>query len=319
MTRLARTFLWLLVAGLVLVALLPLVPTDRWFVRMADFPRLQFLILSIPVALAAALLGRNGGWLRWGAVAVALAGLSHGVTLWPWITGSREAASCPAGSDRLSVLVANVRMTNDPDRRLVDIVTAADPDLFLALETNDDWSRALEPLQTRLPHVIAEPDGDYYGIMLMSRLPLVDAQVIYPADVTTPSIHAQIPLPSGRTVVFQGLHPRPPHPGQSARSRDAQILATATALAAAPSYVLAGDLNATPWETTIRAAADVAGWRDPRRAFGYTATYSARSWWRRWPLDYVLPSPDWTVGRFDRLPAFGSDHLPILAELCREG
>lgn len=314
-----RAALWISVAALVVTAILPHVPSDYWLVRMADFPRLQFLLAALLVAVAAAWLGRRAAGLRLAALAAVVVAVVHGATLWPWIGGRGPVGTCPDGADRLRVLVANVRMTNDPDRRLAEIVRQAEPDLFLALETNAEWVAALAPLTTLLPHVVDQPAGDYYGLMLMSRLPLRDPRVVHPGDIGTPSIVAQLDLPSGQSVTFQGLHPRPPHPGQSAAARDAQILDAATALAQAGEFVLAGDLNATPWETTIRKAAGIAGWQHPRRSFGYAATYSARSWWRSWPLDYVLPSAGWTATALEVLPAFGSDHYPLLADLCRTG
>ena len=318
MMRLVVLIVWTTVLALIVTALTPSVPTDHWVVRMADFPRLQFLIGATFVALVAALLGRRRWSLRVAAVLAAGVSVFHAATLWPWVIGGRPTADCPLGADRLRVLVANVRMTNDPDSRLAEMVRKTRPDLFLALETNTDWAEALATLNSQLPHVVDQPASDYYGIMLMSRLPLMDARVVYPGGEGTPSIVATVALEFGAKVVFQGLHPRPPHPGQSAASRDAQILAVAASLAEEDEFVLAGDLNATPWETTIRTAAGIAGWEHPRLSFGYAASYSARSLWRRWPLDYILPSAEWSTTDLEVLPAFGSDHYPLLADLCRK-
>ena len=37
----------------------------------------------------------------------------------------------------------------------------------------------------------------------------------------------------------------------------------------------------------------------------------------RWPLDQILPGPGFTLISLKVLPAFGSDHRPYLAVLCR--
>ncbi|MEQ8800995.1 MAG: endonuclease, partial [Haliea sp.] len=36
----------------------------------------------------------------------------------------------------------------------------------------------------------------------------------------------------------------------------------------------------------------------------------------RWPLDHLYHSDHFTVSELRRLPTFGSDHFPLLVELC---
>ena len=54
---------------------------------------------------------------------------------------------------------------------------------------------------------------------------------------------------------------------------------------------------------------------DPRVGHGFYNSFHAGHWWLRWPLDHVFYSPDFLLHRLQRLPAFGSDHFPILIEL----
>ena len=55
---------------------------------------------------------------------------------------------------------------------------------------------------------------------------------------------------------------------------------------------------------------------DPREGRGLYPTYDANSLLISWPLDQVLFQEQFALLSFERLPAFGSDHYPILAELC---
>lgn len=54
---------------------------------------------------------------------------------------------------------------------------------------------------------------------------------------------------------------------------------------------------------------------DPRIGRGFYNSFHAHHWWLRWPLDYVFYSPEFLLHGLQRLPAFGSDHFPILIDL----
>jgi endonuclease/exonuclease/phosphatase (EEP) superfamily protein YafD len=300
---------------------LPYVETNRWFVRMADFPRLQLLMAILAAMAATAFLLRRHAL----AAGLALAGLgaaalAHAVTLWPYRPGGEAfLRSCPEGSS-LSVLVSNVLMENRTAAPIVEAVRRERPDIFLALETDAWWDKALAPLSDSMPHHIEEIGGSYYGIHLFSRLPLEDPRIRHLAGQDVPAITSGVRLASGEVIGFIGLHPRPPHPSQPATGRDAQLYEAAFLLRESERpAVVVGDLNATPWETSIARMRRIGGLIDPRRGFGYLATYSATSWWRSWPLDHVLHEEGFATLGLERLPNVGSDHYPYLARLCRTG
>ena len=57
---------------------------------------------------------------------------------------------------------------------------------------------------------------------------------------------------------------------------------------------------------------------DPRRGRGFYNTYPARWPGLRYPLDYIFSTKHFSIGTMRVLPAFGSDHLPLVAELFAE-
>ena len=125
-------------------------------------------------------------------------------------------------------------------------------------------------------------------------------------------------LPSGEEVGFHGIHPRPPLLwSQSTANRDATILDAALEIAASerPS-ILAGDLNAVPWERVTRRAMRLGGLLDPRVGRGLYPTYDAQSALMRWPLDQILYQPSFTLAGMGTLGEVGSDHYPFMATLC---
>jgi len=326
---------WLLVLAavvLVLASFAPLLRSDVWWVRMTDFPRLQYLLALVAVGALLAVLPRakrrgpgRGGWRRsaWGALVLAMlgAGAYDAWTLAPYFTGRPGPDRACRDDDGFSVMVANVQLGNRQADRLSRIVRDAKPDILLALETDEWWHRQLTSLTDEMPYTEKRLTGSYFGIHLLSRLPLARSETVLPVEQDAPAISAVVRLASGREVRFLGLHPRPPHPGQSSVGRDAQLVwAARQAVAAEMPVVVAGDFNWVPWETTLELMQRVGQLVDPRQLYGYVASFDAKSRLMRWPLDQILHGPGLDVLSFERLPAFGSDHFPILARLCvREG
>lgn len=320
MKALVRYTLILLAAVLAAASLIPLIPTEWWAVRLLDFPRLPFAAGLVAVGLA--LFPFVKGYPRSTLPALALVTLALAVNawiLWPYRpTGGMRVDACPV-ERRLSVLIANVQFGNRNAEPLVEAVAREEPDLFLAMETNAWWDEALKPVLASMPHALQRITGSYYGIHLFSRLPLVNSEIRHLAGQDTPAVVTGVTLRTGEVVDFVGVHPKPPQPWQSARGRDAQLYAAAAVLRArVEPGVLAGDLNATPWEIAVERMARLSGLIDPRRGYGYVATWNANYWWIRWPLDHVFHEGGFATVDIKRLDAFGSDHFPYLVRLCRQ-
>lgn len=318
MQRLTRFAIAATAAALIAASFLPLIETNAWWVRMLDFPRLQLLIALPIVGFLLLMFGRGTRRAtQLLVVGIVAATVYHGVKLRPYLPwGDAMAATC-AEEEQFSVMVANVQLGNRRAKELLDIVRGHEPDLFLAMETDEWWDEALAPLSSDMPHAIQKITGSYFGIHLFSRLPLTESDVIFPVEQDAPAIVAEVALPGDETVRFIGVHPRPPHPSQPSTGRDAQLMRAAlVARESGDAVVVAGDLNAVPWERTVERMKRIGRLVDPRERFGYIPTYDAQSWWMAWPLDQVLHGEALTVSEVERLPAFGSDHYPYLATLC---
>ena len=125
-------------------------------------------------------------------------------------------------------------------------------------------------------------------------------------------------LRSGEDVVLIGIHPEPPSPTEADSSlpRDAELVLVGHEIARATEpMIVAGDLNDVAWSRTSRLFCRLSGLVDPRIGRGFYNSFHADHPWLRWPLDHVFYSPDFLLRRLARLPAFGSDHFPILIEL----
>ncbi|MBW3098306.1 endonuclease/exonuclease/phosphatase family protein [Pseudohoeflea coraliihabitans] len=313
---------WLLVLAIIVliaVSALPLLRTDIWWVRMADFPRLYIMVALVVLAVAALVVLRRHKPILIGLVlAAAVAIIGHAVTLWPYGPLSKARNVTCAPEHAVTVMVANVKLGNRNAAALIDMVRSQEPDLFLAMETDEWWDAQLAGLSDILPHTAARITGSYFGIHLFSRLPFDSRDVRHLAGQDTPSVDVTMRMRDGTPLRFLGVHPRPPHPFQSSLGRDAQLYAAALALRdATQPYILAGDLNATPWETTTARMRRIARLHDPRHGQGYFATYDALSRWMRWPLDQIFSSQAFSVLEMARLDPFGSDHFPFITRFCR--
>jgi endonuclease/exonuclease/phosphatase (EEP) superfamily protein YafD len=322
--RIARYVVLSLIAMFALLSLLPFIETDTWWIRYLDFARVQLLIVLVVLVLLSPFLSRPIG--LFGRMLIGLAFLAIGYNfyrVYPYIPFRPEdavkVAACPADS-RVRILVANVQKTNEQAQGLFDIVSLTNPDLFLVLETDQWWDERLRQLSSQFSHQVQHiPQGHaFFGMHLFSRFELIDPEVKLLFDNFTPSIFTGVRLPDGNTVSFHGLHPQPPQSwSQPTTMRDAHLLAAALqARETRVPTILAGDFNAVPWERVTRRAMRIGNLLDPRVGRGLYPTFNVHSILLSWPLDQVLYQDEFALLEFERLPAFGSDHYPILATLC---
>ena len=311
-----------LFSGLFLLCtLLPLSRGTTWWIRGADFPRVQFSILGLAVLAAALGLLDRGRPRTWWLAGATSAGLIYQV--W-WIAPytrlhPREVKGATGRrGESLSILSANVLMTNPHSDRFLRLVREANPDVLVTLETNARWERDLRSLASEYPHRLRCPLENLYGMHLYSRFPLEDARVQFLVEPEVPSMHTLVVMPSGRRIALHCLHPAPPSPTEnpSSQERDAELVMVGRSVARARfPVIVSGDLNDVAWSATTRLFRKLSGLLDPRIGRGMYNTFHAGHRFFRWPVDHFFHSKHFVLSRLERLPAFGSDHFPVFLEL----
>ena len=318
--RLVRLILSIVAGLLVLITLLPLWETDRWWVRLWDYPRLQVAALLLICIIGLVWIGPRKGRLFWTAAGAILAALLWQAThfiayLPPWPKQVASIENCPAGRS-IELLNANVLLDNHHYGDLIALVERTQPDVVLLLEPGLDWERAIRPLHARYPYRISEPVPNSYGMILLSRLPIT-ARLLHRIQPGVPSIRARVRLAGGEVIDLQGLHPEPPVVGDDSGERDAELIAVGREVRASGRATLVlGDLNDVAWSRTSKLFLDVSGMKDPRVGRGLYPTFNAKYPLLRWPLDHMFVTPHFRVQRIDRLGRIGSDHFPILYRVC---
>ncbi|EMI53314.1 endonuclease/exonuclease/phosphatase family protein [Rhodopirellula sallentina] len=318
-----------LVAG----TLLNLSSHPHWFIRGWDFPRVQIIAIGWAIALlhfaiAAALPGQPpvSDWVFL-ALAIGLT-LWHGFRILPYTPIFPKQAKPTQKQHRrerdpasLRMVVSNVEEENDQFEQWTQVIEDADPDILVALEIDERWVDSVSPILERYPYQIIQPQKNWYGMMMLSRYPIVEHKIRFLVQEDIPSIDAILRIEDGRQIRVIAVHPRPPEPwrGNDATARDAELTIWGQELAEETGPTLiGGDLNDVAWSATTRLFLRTSGMLDPRRGRGFFNTFHADHWYCRYPLDHIFHSPHFTVSDIHRLPHIGSDHFPMLIDLRLE-
>jgi endonuclease/exonuclease/phosphatase (EEP) superfamily protein YafD len=306
---------------LIVVTLLSFVKSARWWIRGADFPRLQIAV-AIAIVLCVHLLLYEAEDI-WDAIfLISLAGALgyQSFRIFPYtIMAPREVTKAPDNADpanSIRLLIANVLMENREAHRFLALVQNTRPDIILAVETDAWWDERLRDLNGDYPNSIKQPQENHYGMHLFSKLELASPELQFLVEEDVPSVRASVRLRSGQWIEFFGVHPRPPEPQNDTEERDAEILIVGRQVKAQNRpAIVAGDLNDVAWSHTTRLFRRISGTLDPRRGRGMFSTFHAQYPLFRWPLDHIFHDASYTLIRLQRLRRIGSDHFPVLAEL----
>ncbi|HEX6099071.1 MAG TPA: endonuclease/exonuclease/phosphatase family protein [Thermoanaerobaculia bacterium] len=307
--------------------LLSLSRRSHWIFRIWDFPRVQIAVVAAASALAYRALawrGRPSDRALLAADAAAVAWQLWRIrTYTPLARPTVQRATNERPDDRIVLMMTNVLQDNRQYDRLLERVRAENPDVLVAVEVDDGWMRALEPLSGQWPHVVRKPLNNTYGMVLFSRLELLDPRVEFLVEDDIPSIHTRLRLRSGVEVMLHALHPRPPEPihDQPSAQRDAELVIVGRRVADEKEdlpTIVAGDLNDVAWSSTSQLFVRLSRLLDPRAGRGFYNSYNAHRPLFRYPLDHVFHSTHFKLVRLRRLADVGSDHFPILIELQYE-
>ncbi|MCC9603153.1 endonuclease/exonuclease/phosphatase family protein [Stieleria sp. JC731] len=327
--------LFLLLAVLVLGSLLTLSSHPHWLIRGWDFPRVQIIVIGWLIVIAFGiwrLCGFGPAVLsyRWFLLPAAFLTLWHGFLIVPYTplfpvqakaTSAAERKSHLEDARTIRVVLSNVEKENQQYDRWLEVIENADPDVLVVLEPDEAWVDAIKPLIERYPHRVVRPQDNWYGMVMLSRLPIKEHQVRYLVQEDIPSIDAMIELENGDLMRVVAVHPRPPEPwrGNDATARDAELTIWGKELEdETMPVIIGGDLNDVAWSSTTRLFLRTSGLLDPRRGRGFFNTFHADHWFLRYPLDHVFHSPHFTVSKIQRLPKVGSDHFPMMIDLRLE-
>lgn len=301
-------------AGASIVASVAALAAEAWWaLELFTHFRLQYLAAQL-LLIVILLLGRRPRWC----FVLAACAVLNAIPLVPYVPiGSAAIADdVHERSDAMRIMAVNVQARNDSHERLLETVRTESPDVVVVVEFTEAWHARLQPLYATYPHRVLLPTRDAYGIALLSRFPL-DEATSFELE-STPAIDARVRSPQG---VFRliGVHLRAPTKSLYAAERNRQLDALAALSDSTDEpLVIVGDFNITPFSPFFADWLIDTELSDARSGAGIGFSWPTFLPILGIPIDHCIVSDEFSVIRMTRLPAFGSDHYPVLAELILE-
>lgn len=303
---------WLVVAALVGFLVLRVVAYDTRRVTIAANAYTPYVFAPIVAVLAFAALTRRRALILASAALVMVGVLFVAPRL-----GAEDVPAAAADAPRLRVVTANLSAVHDAPVALAREVLATDADVLALVEYTYRWNGVFERLgvDREYPHRVDYLQNGVKGIVVFSRAPLTGQAIEWHAD--RPIAVADLEV-AGGSVRIVAAHPAPPHSDRRGHRRQMAAMRELVEGTAGP-VVVAGDLNATLWNRSLRhlLGAGLRSAHDARGRSLWAATWPNGS--RRAPpalIDHVLVSEHFAVLDVREGDGAGSDHRPVIADLA---
>ena len=220
-------------------------------------------------------------------------------------------------SATVQVISVNVYQFNKEFKKFHELIEKYSPDIFITMESNSDWETANRKLEEQYPHTLKMTLENTYGMHLYSKIPISEGKIHFFVADDLPSIEAHFKTQDGHSFVLFAVHPPPPSPTEekTSKERDGDLLSVAKKVKAIklPAVVI-GDFNTVAWSETSILFRKTSEMIDARVGRGILATFHAKYWFFRVPLDLLFHTPDIFIEKLDTLESIGSDHFPIFCK-----
>ncbi len=312
-------FLVILSVVLIILSFLPFFRNQHWVFRVPEFMKIQILVLQGIVFSASIIFADKNFWM-WLLNAVQFILILYHLYILIRYTKfykKKEVKKKSSASATVKVISANVYQFNKDFNKFHDLIRKYNPDIFITMESNADWEQANRKLEREYPFTEKVTLENTYGMHLYSKIPFVKSTVHFFVADDVPSIEARFKTADGHDFVVFAVHPPPPSPTEetTSKERDGDLLCVAKKIKEhpVPSLVI-GDFNTVAWSVTSILFRKTSELIDARVGRGIAATFHAKYWFFRVPLDLLFHSPEIFVEKLETLEHIGSDHFPILCE-----
>ncbi|MDJ0700769.1 MAG: endonuclease/exonuclease/phosphatase family protein [Woeseiaceae bacterium] len=268
--------------------------------------RLQYLVIAA-ILLLLFLLMRSWlyVWLMLATVAL------NAWFVVPWYLPADEA---PHNEGRFKVLLANVFAENNDHYVLRALLDAEQPDIVFLQEIGMGWALTLDTWED-YPHRHIVPRYDYFGIAVLSRLPLDTVEVVGSPPRGFPTLVVGTSIDEN-AVTFVSTHPMPPMNTANFEARNMQLASVAELVNESDGpKVLIGDLNTTMWSENYQRLVGSTGLENVRTGFGVLPSWPVFLPFAMIPIDHCLVSGELHASDVRLGPDIGSDHRPLIATL----
>ncbi|SDB44997.1 Uncharacterized conserved protein YafD, endonuclease/exonuclease/phosphatase (EEP) superfamily [Flavobacteriaceae bacterium MAR_2010_188] len=321
-----KTFLYGLGIVAIILTLIPLLPFDNWYIRMFDFPHVQLTVVTMIAILAFSLKFKIDSKKEYLFMAVMIGCFIYQfIRIAPYtpIKDVEVLDSTTENEDRtIKLFTANVLQKNREYHHLGKLLDSIDPDIVLITEADEPWRQFIvKNLDGNYPYSKEVPLPNTYGMLLYSKLELINPTVHYQVDDSIPSIMSKVKLRSGDIFQLYSIHPTPPMPQENPKStdRDAEMMITARlARESDLPVIVLGDFNDVAWSKTTSLFKSTGELLDVRIGRGLYCSFDANNKILRWPLDHLFISEEFRLKEIDLCRDINSDHFPFYSKLTFE-
>jgi endonuclease/exonuclease/phosphatase (EEP) superfamily protein YafD len=218
-----------------ILSLLPLLAADFWWIRVFDFLHVYFTVFTLVALLIYFVTFNTSNIKDYVFVVILLSCFCFQLFricdyLGVYRVEVQESTANIPAQDELMVYTANVLEKNDTSQPLIDEIKNLQPDIVVFTETNTKWQNKIQSgLGDLYDYKVSYPLDNTYGMILYSKLQLIDPQVKFQSDPEIPSIHTKVQMKNGEIIQVYAIHPTPPLPQHNPQStdRDQELLKTA--------------------------------------------------------------------------------------------
>ncbi len=303
-------------AILIILSVLPFSQSQHWVFRVAEFIKLQLLVFQIPVLAMGFYLVSENPWIWWVQLAQAILIIYHVYILVRYTKFWRREKYDKGkdASDSIKVISCNVLQFNTAYNRFIDLINKEQPQIFLTMESDGGWEKALRVLEADYPNFEKVTLDNTYGMHFYTKLKVNKSQVHYFVAEDIPSMEIELETADGHRFIFFAVHPPPPSPTEeeNSKERDGDLLSVAKRVGQYKMpVVVTGDFNNVAWAKSSLLFKKTSKLIDARIGRGILSTFHANYWFFRVPLDLLFHSPSVFIDKLFIYPSVGSDHFPM--------
>lgn len=301
--------------------------TEHRFLKILDFPRIQFIIIAFIVFSSILTLVKKWRWYDYLTVLGLLACIlinGNYVINYTFLVPKTVAEvnnKYLTSDNQISLLIANVKMTNRNTQPFLNLVNAVKPDVIIAMEVDNWWSNAIKSIKSQYPYSKEITNNKAYGMSLYSNKLLKDIKINYLTNPNVPSIESVVKLNDTTDVLLYSVHPVPPthfkNLPDNQGEKELEIIKLGNLIDNRDiPIIVAGDFNDVNWGCTDKLTETKDLLYDIRVGRGFYNSYNAENCFMRWPLDHVFVTEEWKLVKISRLSTIGSDHYPMYYKLA---
>ncbi|MEY8759541.1 endonuclease/exonuclease/phosphatase family protein [Chryseobacterium tongliaoense] len=307
-----------LIVLLVVLTLLPKIQNSHWVFRVPEFGKIQityFIVITFILGFLSH--SEENIWYFQGLLGLMF--VHHGITLVKYtpLYPVKKHNQCHKSSRKIHFISANVYQFNKDYDKFISLVKNHQPEIFMTMESNQDWEKALRVLEKDYSYHHKVTLENTYGMHFYSKIEIKNAKTHYFVADDIPSIEIHLKTEDGFSFVFFGVHPPPPSPTEeeTSKERDGDLLSTAKRVKDIQiPVIVVGDFNNVAWSKSSILFRKTSHLIDPRIGRAFVSTFHAKYRMLRFPIDLMFHSENIFIKQLKTLENFGSDHLPVYCE-----